>query len=182
MRSGKDEDITKILLVVDFVRKKHFGKVRGHCHLTGKYRRPAHNKCNINVTQIQKSFIPFFCRKFVIYDCHLFFRKLVDKKNEKVKFDVIPQTNEEYISVTCDCIRFVDSYRFLSSSLDSSVKKFGDKHHKTLEKLKKEIVGYNVILTIINGLESLVIRVITSEDLKKDFPDEIETLRKVLKI
>ena len=26
-------------------------KVRDHCHLTGKYRGPAHNTCNINVKQ-----------------------------------------------------------------------------------------------------------------------------------
>ena len=26
-------------------------KVRNHCHLTGKYRKSAHNNCNINVTQ-----------------------------------------------------------------------------------------------------------------------------------
>ena len=26
-------------------------KVRDHCHLTSKYRGPAHSKCNFNVTQ-----------------------------------------------------------------------------------------------------------------------------------
>ena len=28
------------------------------CHLTGKYRGPAHNTCNINVTQKQSIFFP----------------------------------------------------------------------------------------------------------------------------
>ena len=39
------------------------------------------------------------------------FKKLVDKKNVKVKSDIIPKTNEKYISVTYGCIRFIDSYR-----------------------------------------------------------------------
>ena len=47
---------------------------------------------------------------------------MVDMKNDKVKFDIIPKINEEYISVTHGCIRFVDSYRFLSMSLDGLVK------------------------------------------------------------
>ena len=51
----------------------------------------------------------------------MFFEKIEDKKNDKVKFDIIPKTNEEYISVTYGCIRFLDSYRFLSSSLDSLI-------------------------------------------------------------
>ena len=34
-------------------------KVRNHCHLTGKYRGPAHGKCNIKVIQKQSNFIPF---------------------------------------------------------------------------------------------------------------------------
>ena len=52
----------------------------------------------------------------------MFFKKLVDKKKDKVNFDIIPKTNEEYISLTYGCIRFIDSYRFLSSNLDKLVK------------------------------------------------------------
>ena len=39
-------------------------KVRDHCHLTGKYRGPAHSKCNNNVTQDQSKFIPFIFHNF----------------------------------------------------------------------------------------------------------------------
>ena len=60
-------------------------KVRDHCHLTGKYRGSAHNTCNINVTQKQSSFLPFVFHNFIIYDCHLFFKNLVDKNNDKVE-------------------------------------------------------------------------------------------------
>ena len=74
------------------------------------------------------------------YDCHLFFKKLVDKKKDKVKSDFIPKTNEEYISVTYGCIKFIDSYRFLSSSSDSLVKALVDNSHKTLKDLEEETV------------------------------------------
>ena len=93
-------------------------KFRDHCHLTGRYRGPANSICIINVTQKQSDFIPFIIHNFSIYDCHMFFKKLVDKKNDKVKFDINPKTNEEYISVTYGCIRFIDSYRLLSMRLD----------------------------------------------------------------
>ena len=127
-------------------------KVRDHCHLTSKYRGPAHSKCNINVTQKQSIFIPFVFQNFSNYDCHTFFRKLVDKKNDKVKFDIKPKTNEEYISVTYGCIRFIDSYRFLSSGLDSLVKILVDNSNKTLENLKEEIVDNDEILNIITEI------------------------------
>ena len=34
-------------------------KVRDRCHLTSKYTGPAHQNCNLNVTQKQSNFIPF---------------------------------------------------------------------------------------------------------------------------
>ena len=50
-------------------------KVRDHCHLTGKNRGPAHNTCNINVTQKQSNFILFIIHIFSSYDCHFFKKK-----------------------------------------------------------------------------------------------------------
>ena len=97
-------------------------KARDHCHLTGKNRGPAHNICKINVTQQQSSFTPFMFPNSSNYDCHMFFKRLVDLKNFEVKLKIIPKTNEEYISVTYGYIRFIDTYRFLSSSLDKLVK------------------------------------------------------------
>ena len=36
---------------------------------------------------------------FSNYDCHLFFKKLVDKKNDKVEICIIPKTDKECISM-----------------------------------------------------------------------------------
>ena len=119
----KDEKVYRNNDICRFCEKNiQSDKVRGHCHLTSEYTGPAHSRCNINVTQKQINFIPFLFQNFNKYDCHMFFKNLVDKKNDKVKLDVIPKTNKEYISVTYGCIRFIDSYRFLSMSLDEIIK------------------------------------------------------------
>ena len=109
-------------------------KVRDHCHLTGKYRGPAHNTCNINVRQADSNFIPFAFHNSSNYDCHMFFKRLVDLKKDKVKFKIIPKTNEEYITVKYGCIRFIDSYRFLSDSLDKLVRNLDEDDFKILKR------------------------------------------------
>ena len=147
-------------------------KVRDHCHLTGIYRGPAHSKCNINVTRDRNNFIPFIFHKCSNYDCHMFFKKLFDKKNDKVEIDIIPKTNEEYISVTYACIIFIDSYRFLSSSLDSLVRRLVDKNHKTLKKLKNEDVDNDEISDIVKEIEEDK----TIKDFKKDYRDKSEKI------
>ena len=108
-------------------------KVRDHCHLTGKNRGPAHNSCNINVKQKDSNFIPFAFHIFSNYDCHINFKRLVDLKKDKVNFEIIPKTNEEYIVVKYGCIRFIDSYRFFSESLDKLVEKLDEDDFKILK-------------------------------------------------
>ena len=106
-----------------------------------------------------------------------FFKKLVDKKKDKVDFDILPKTNEEYISVTYGCIRFIDSYRFLSSGLDSLVKTLVDNSNKTLGDLKKEIVDNDYILHIVTDIGEYNR---TIKDLKKDYSDKINELEEAL--
>ena len=98
-------------------------------------------------------------------------------KKDKVYFEIIPKTNEEYISVTYGCIRFIDSYRFLSSGLDSLVKTLVDNSNKSLKKLKDEIVENDEILNIIN---EIIEDDRTIKDLKKNYPDEIKNLEEAL--
>ena len=161
-------------------------KVRDHCHLTSNYRGAAHSECNIIVTQDQSIFIPFIFHNFSNYDCHMFFKKLVDKKKDKVKFDIIPKTNEEYISVTYGCIRFIDSYRFQSSSLDSLVKTLVDNCNKKLKVLKDEIFDNDEILDIVKKIEKETLNLeegdddMTIKNLKKYHPKEIENLEQLL--
>ena len=95
------------------------------------------------------------------------------KKTDKVKFDFFPKTNQENISVTYGCIRFIDSYRFLSSSLDKLVETLVDNSQKTLRNLKDEIIDNDEILNFVNeiGEEDKTIN-----GLKKDYPDQIEKI------
>ena len=113
----------------------------------------------------------------------MFFKKLVDKKKDKVKCDIIPKTNEEYISVTYGCFRCIDGYRFLSSSLDSLVKTPVDHDLKKLKKLKKGIVCDNKILNNVNEFEKLLNKGEnnkTIEKLKKKYPDKKDKLEESL--
>ena len=123
----QDEEDFKNNIICSFSEKNNESdKVRGHCQLTDNYRGPARSKCNFNVTQDSSNIIPFIFHIFSKNDCHMFFKRLVDKQNDKVKVDIIPKTKEEHISVTYGCIRFIDSYRFLSMSMDGLIKKLNE--------------------------------------------------------
>ena len=104
-------------------------KVRDHCHFTGKYRGAAHNKCNLN--HRLSNFIPVIFHNLEGYDSHLFIKNLgVTEGNIKC----IPKNEEKHISFTKNIVvdtfmdkktgkklRFIDSFKFISSSLGKLV-------------------------------------------------------------
>ena len=155
-----------------------------HCHLTGKNRGPAHSKINFKVTQDKCNINPFRFHNFSYNDCHLFFEKLVDKKHDKVKFDNLPKSNEEYVSVSYGCIKFIGSFRFLSNSLGSLVKTLIDNSHETLKNLEEENVDKDDKLNVVNGKKFLFkddrYNIDSIKNLKKDYPDKIKNLEEAL--
>ena len=86
----------------------------------------------------------------------MFFKKLDDEKIDEVNIKNIPKTNEEYISVKYGCKKFIDNYRFLSSTLASLVKNLVDNSHKTSKYLKKEIVDNDEISNIVKEIKILI--------------------------
>ena len=93
-------------------------KVRDHCHITGKYRGSVHRDCNINVKLNYK--IHVVLDNLKNYDSHLIVQEL-GKFN--LKINVIPNGLEKYMSFSINNkLSFIDSFQFLSSSLDSLIK------------------------------------------------------------
>lgn len=107
-------------------------KVGMYCHYTGKYLGAKHKKCKPNIQKIY----PIYFHNLSGYDAHLFITKFKD-----CKVSCIPSNEEKYISfstsLTLDTytpkkggkpvningeIRYLDSYRFMPSSLDSLAK------------------------------------------------------------
>ena len=71
-------------------------RLRDHCHFTGKYRGPAHNKCNLNFKD-KVNFVPIFFHNLAFFDSHLFIRELADFEG---KIECLAKNKEDYISFT----------------------------------------------------------------------------------
>ena len=117
----KEETAYNLPHAICHICRKHIKadeiKCKDHCHLTGRYRGPSHQSCNINY-QIKpdKIQIPCFFHNLKNYDAHLLIAA-VKKHHGEVK--VVPNTTEKYISFTIGDIVFKDSYAFTQASLDS---------------------------------------------------------------
>ena len=103
-------------------------KVIDHCHISGKYRGSAHRDCYINLDLNHK--IPVVFHNLKNYDSYLIMQEL-GKYN--LKINVIPNGLEKYMSFTINNkLSVIDSFQFLSSSLDSLIKNLNEDDFKYL--------------------------------------------------
>ena len=105
-------------------------KVKDHCHISGKFRGPAHNKCNINLRLPKK--LPIIFHNLQGYNGHLRFKEL---NNFDVNIEVIPKTIDNYRNInnrTNRNITFTDSLQLYKGSLDTLASNLEDKDFKHL--------------------------------------------------
>ena len=118
-------------------------KVRDHCHYTVKYRGAAHSSCNLRYRI--PDYIPVVFHNLAGYDAHLFIKELA---KHTTKIGVIAKNTENYISFSVKVevdkfidkagnekskeieLRFIDSFKFMSSSLDSLVNNLAKGGHE----------------------------------------------------
>ena len=118
---------------IDFVNINE--KVRHYCKMTGNYLGAAHQSCidYVNKVNLHK-FIPVLYHNFSKYDCHMFFNELINSKVDTNNISVIARTSEEYMSVNYSCIKFLDSMRFLTTSLEKLTESLKDEDYIHLKK------------------------------------------------
>ena len=127
-------------------------RVRDHCHITGKFRGSAHQDCNlklkINPDNIK---IPVIFHNLRGYDSHFIMQQIgkiakehtyTNKKGEKIEMNIncIPNNMEKYMAFMLgNHLVFLDSFQFMSSSLDNLIKNLPDEAFKyTKQGFKKE--------------------------------------------
>ena len=117
--------------------------MRDHGHRTGAYRGAAHSKCNINY--YSNRYLPVYFHNLSGYDSHHIIKEAYNISNElsemkpykykgeyvrdesggklkrltKPKISAIPNSYEKFMSFNIGDINFIDSLRFMASSLDT---------------------------------------------------------------
>ena len=130
-------------------------KVRDHCHFTGKYRGAAHSECNLK--RRKPLILPVVFHNLQGYDSHLFIKQLATVSGD---LSCIPSTEEKYISFSKKIkvgehfsrkkgtklpikfeIRFIDSFKFLQTSLANLVSNLQPTDFKNLNRVIKENIS-----------------------------------------
>ena len=119
-------------------------RVRDRCHYSGLYRGAAHSSCNLQYKI--PSYIPVVFHNLARYDAHLFIRELARYTTD---IGAIAKNTEDYISFSIKVevnkymdregnertkemeLRFIDSIKFMSSSLDSLVNNLAKGGHES---------------------------------------------------
>ena len=140
----------------------HNKKVRDRCHYTGSYRGAAHNNCNLKYRI--PDHIPIVFHNLSGHDAYLFIKEL-GKKFNKNDIGVIAENKEKYVSFNVKInvklagvsnkdgkevrknirFRFIDSCRFMASTLDKLASNVDDDQYKYLREFYKEEEVFRLI-------------------------------------
>ena len=151
----EDEDEFKKATTCHICDKKYTEKdirVRDHCHITGKYRGSAHQDCNLKLKiEPDNIKIPVIFHNLRGYDSHFIMQEIgaivkkhayKNKKGEEKQMNInaIPNNMEKYMAFMLgNHLTFIDSFQFMSSSLDKLVSNLPAEAFKyTSKKFKKE--------------------------------------------
>ena len=125
---------------------KKYHKVKDHCHYTGKYRGAAHDICNLRY-KIPKEILVVF-HNGSTYDYHFIIKELA--KEFEGEFECLGENTEKCITFSVPIkkeitkthkdgnnkitkisykIKFIDSFRFMSSSLSNLVDNLSEGLH-----------------------------------------------------
>ena len=122
--TNQDEDIYYNLHICWICKQElNTDKVKDHCHVTGKFRGAAHNKCNLKLRIPRK--LPIIFHNLQEYDGHIIFKEL---NHFDVDIFVIPNGTDKYMNLIVNRhMTFIDSLKFYNSSLDTLTSNLNDK-------------------------------------------------------
>ena len=103
--------------------------VRYHCHITGKFRGSAHQECNLKLRIKPENLkIPVVFHNLRGYDSHFIMQQIgkianaYAYKGKPLTINAIPNNMEKYMAFMLgNHLTFIDSFQFMSSSLDKLV-------------------------------------------------------------
>ena len=128
---------------------KKYHKVRDHCHYTGKYKGAAHDICNLRY-KIPKE-IPVMFHNCSKYDYHFIIKELAEEFQGEL--ECFGENTQKYITFSVPIekgitkkdkngndkitkisykIKFIDSYRFMSTSLSNLVSNLSEGPHNVM--------------------------------------------------
>ena len=118
--------------------KMNYIKVRDHCHYTGKYRDAPHKTCNLMYNTPRE--IPVIFHNGSKCDYHFIMKGLAEELEGE--FECLGENKEKYITFSIPIkkesnergiimyrIKFIDSFRFMSTSLSNLVNNLSDGIH-----------------------------------------------------
>ena len=137
--------------------------IRDHCHITGKFRGSAHQECNLKLRIKPENLkIPVVFHNFRLYDGSFMMQQIgkiangyayKDQKgrNQLLTINAIPNNMEKYLAFMLgNHLTFIDSFQFMSSSLDKLVSNLPPK--KAFKYTSEEFTGKKLSLISQNGV------------------------------